>query len=124
MTNLQASHTRVITREDPIAAVRPGKTISGLAYLKALQSGELPLPPFAAFMGMWITEVSEGQVVMAVEPSEAHYNHYGTVNGGVIATLLDSAPGGAVQTMLHAGTSYATLELRASYVLHITIKLG
>jgi hypothetical protein len=45
MTNLQASRTRVITREDPIAAVHRGKPISGLAYIKALQSGEIPLPP-------------------------------------------------------------------------------
>lgn len=124
MTNLQASRTRVITWEDPIAAVRPGKTISGLAYLKALQSGELPLPPIAAFMGMWITEVSEGQVVMAVEPSQSHYNQYGTVNGGVIATLLDSAPGCAVQSMLPAGTSYATLELKANYLRPITMETG
>ena len=90
MTNLQASRTRVITWEDPIAAVQTGKTISGIAYLKALQSGELPPPPIAVLMDMWITEVSEGRVVFAAEPAEYHYNPLGTVHGGVMATLFDT----------------------------------
>src|SRR5438552_14454219 len=85
MTNPQASRTRVITWEDPTAAVQTGKTISGIAYLKALQTGELPPPPIAVLMDMWITEVSEGRVVFAAEPAEYHYNPLGTVHGGFTA---------------------------------------
>jgi uncharacterized protein (TIGR00369 family) len=124
LTNLQASRTRSITWEDPTAAVQTGKTISGIAYLKALQSGELPPPPIAVLMGMWIAEVSEGRVVFAAEPSEYHYNPLGTVHGGVMATLLDSALGCAVQSMLPAGTSYTTLELKINYLRPITVKTG
>jgi uncharacterized protein (TIGR00369 family) len=124
LTNLQESRTRTITWEDPTEAVQTGKTISGIAFLRALQSGEFPPPPFAVLIGMWITEVSEGRVVFAAEPSESHYNPLGTVHGGVIATLLDSALGCAVQSMLPAGTSYTTLELKVNYLRPITTKTG
>jgi hypothetical protein len=53
MINLQASRSRTITWEDPTTAVQTGKTIGGLTYLKALQSGELPPPPIAVLMGMY-----------------------------------------------------------------------
>jgi uncharacterized protein (TIGR00369 family) len=121
---LEGDRTRLITWEDPTTTVQTGKTISGIAYLKALQSGELPPPPFAVLMGIWITEVSEGRVVFAAEPAEYHYNPLGTVHGGVIATLLDSALGCAVQSMLPAGTSYTTLELKVNYLRPITAKTG
>jgi uncharacterized protein (TIGR00369 family) len=130
LTNLEAprfiegGRTRVITWEDPTETVQTGKTISGIAFLRAMQSGELPPPPFAALLGIWITEVSEGRVVFATEPSEYHYNPLGTVHGGVIATLLDSALGCAVQSMLPAGTSYTTLELKVNYLRPITEKTG
>src|SRR5437764_10877664 len=124
MTNLQASRTRVITWEDPTAAVQKGKTISGIEYLKALQTGELPPPPIAVLMDMWITEVSEGRVVFAAEPAEYHYNPLGTVHGGFTATLLDSALGCVVQSMLPAGTGYTTVELKVNYLRPITTKTG
>jgi uncharacterized protein (TIGR00369 family) len=124
LTKLQTSRTRTISWEDPTEAVQTGKTISGIAYLRALQSGEFPPPPIAVLMGMWITEVSEGRVVFAAEPSEYHYNPLGTVHGGVMATLLDSALGCAVQSMLPAGTSYTTLELKVNYLRPITAKTG
>src|SRR5436309_15594464 len=89
-----------------------------------MQSGELPPPPIAVLMNMWITEVSEGRVVFTAEPSEYHYNPLGTVHGGVMATLLDSALGCAVQSILPSGTSYTTLELKVNYLLPITTDTG
>jgi uncharacterized protein (TIGR00369 family) len=122
MTDLQESRTRVITWENPATALQTGKTLSGLAYLQALQSGELPAPPFAALMDMWIHEVNEGRVVFTAKPAEFHYNALGTMHGGVIATLLDSALGCTVQSMLPTGTSYTTLELKVNYIRPITTK--
>lgn len=124
MTNLQASRTRTITWEDPTSAIQTGKTISGIAYIKALQSGELPAPPIAVLLGMSIMEVSEGRVVFVAEPAEYHYNPLGTVHGGVMATLLDSALGCAVQSMLPAGTSFTTLELKVNYLRPVTTRTG
>ena len=124
MSDVQTQRTRTISWEDPAAAVRLGRTISGIEYLKAMQSGELPAPPIAVLLGMWISEVSEGRVVFALEAAEYHYNPLGTVHGGVMATLLDSAMGCAVQSTLPAGTSYTTLELKVNYLRPVTSKTG
>jgi uncharacterized protein (TIGR00369 family) len=119
-----SQRSRTITWEDPTSAIQTGKTMSGIQYLKALQSGELPAPPISALIGMEIAEVSEGRVVFAAEPAEYHYNPLGTVHGGVIATLLDSAMGCAVQSMLPFGTGYTTLELKANYLRPMTSTTG
>ena len=124
MTDHQASRTRVITWEDPTATVEIGKAISGIAYLKAMQAGELPLSPLAVLVDMWITEVSEGRVVFAAEPAEYQYNPLGTVAGGIMATLLDSALGCAVQSLLPAGTTYTTLELKVNYLRPVIATTG
>ena len=63
----QTSRSRTITWEDPMPALQKGQSMSGLQFLKAMQSGELPPPPIASLMGMWITEVSEGRVVFTAE---------------------------------------------------------
>lgn len=124
MSDTQISRTRTITWEDPTYAVQKSKTMSGIQYLKALQARELPAPPIAELMGMWITEVSEGRIVFATEPAEYQYNPLGTVHGGVAATLLDSAMGCAVQSMLPAGTGYTTLEIKVNYLRSMTSKTG
>lgn len=124
MTDSETSRTRVITWEDPGVAVQTGKRVSGLEYMTALRTGELPPPPIAVLMGMWVAEVSEGRVVFALEPQEFHYNPLGTMHGGVIATLLDSAVGCTIHTMLPAGTGYTTLELKVNYLKPITTGTG
>ena len=124
MSDVQMQRTRTITWEDPAVAVNLGRNVSGIEYLRAMQSGELPAPPIAVLLGMWISEVSEGRVVFASEAAEYHYNPLGTVHGGVMATLLDSAMGCAVQSTLSAGTSYTTLELKVNYLRPVTTKTG
>jgi uncharacterized protein (TIGR00369 family) len=116
--------SRTITWEDPTTAIQGGKTMSGIQYLKALQSGELPSPPISALIGMEIAEVSEGRVVFSAEPAEYHYNPLGTVHGGIAATLLDSAMGCAVQSVLPFGTGYTTLELKVNYLRPMTSATG
>jgi uncharacterized protein (TIGR00369 family) len=124
MTNLQISRTRTVSWEDPTEAVQRARTLSGRAHLEAMRAGKLPPPPIATLIGMRITEVGEGRVVFAVEPAEYHYNPFGTVHGGVTATLLDSALGCAIQSMLPPGTSYTTVELKINYLRPLTVETG
>ena len=124
MSDAQAERRRTISWEDPTAAVQKGKTMSGIEYLKAMASGELPPPPIANLIGMWVAEVGEGRVVFAAEPAEYQYNPLGTVHGGIAATLLDSAMGCAVQSMLPAGTGYTTIELKTNYLRAMTSRTG
>lgn len=116
--------TRTISWEDPVAAFERGRELSGIDYLRAIRDGELPPPPIAALMGFAPVEVEEGRVVFAAEPGEFHYNPIGVVHGGLAATLLDSAMGCAVQSVLPAGVAYTTLEVKLNYVRAMTRDTG
>jgi uncharacterized protein (TIGR00369 family) len=65
-----------------------------------------------------------GKVVLVGSPNEDHYNPLGTVHGGYAATMLDGAIALAVQTSLPAGTPYATLDLKVTYIRAMTATSG
>jgi len=115
---------REYTWADPRATVAalPGRP--GIDVLRAVASGELPPPPVAAMMGFEIETVEVGRAVFALEPTEAHYNPLGTVHGGVIATLLDSAAGCAVHTVLPVGSGYTTVDLHTTFLRPVTLATG
>ena len=56
-----------------------------------MAAGELPPPPIMHLIDLAGMEVEEGSVTFFLDPQEFHYNPLGTVHGGVISTLLDSA---------------------------------
>ena len=89
--------------------------LSGLEQLRAAMRGEAPIAPIAATVGFDLKAVDEGHVVFEGVPSQAVYNPLGTVHGGWIATLLDSACGCVVHSMLKPGQAYTTLELKTVY---------
>jgi uncharacterized protein (TIGR00369 family) len=98
--------------------------LTGLEHLRAIMDGELPPAPIALLMDVRPVELEEGRVVFAGVPDERHYNPIGTVHGGYAATLLDSAMGCAVQTLLPAGAGYTTLDLQVRYVRPMTVATG
>ena len=116
--------TLTVNWEDPVALAEVGRGLHGLAYLQKLVAGELPRPPISALMNFSLVELSEGHAVFAVEPAEYHYNPIGVVHGGLAATLLDSAMGCAVHSMLPAGVGYTTLEIKVNYIRAMTAKTG
>ena len=71
-----------------------------------------------------IVEAGEGRAVFAVDPQEFHYNPIGMVHGGLPATLLDSAMGCAVHTLLPEGRGYTTLELKVNFVRALRTDTG
>jgi uncharacterized protein (TIGR00369 family) len=89
---------------------------TGLELMRAIASGELPPPPVAVLLGFAIDRVDEGNVVFSMDPVHDHVNPLGTVHGGIITTLLDSAMGCAVHTTLPAGGMYTTLELKVNFL--------
>lgn len=78
--------------------------------------------PIGRTVGFDMTEIEEGRVVFEAIPTEAVYNPLGTVHGGWIATLLDSACGCVVHSMLKPGQTYTTLELKT--VFHKALTAG
>ena len=96
---------------------------SGLQLLQAMLRGELPSPPIARTLDFQLLEVGEGRAVFQGTPGTAHLNPMGTVHGGWYATLLDSALGCAVHTLMPAGRGYTTAELGVNLVKAIPLKV-
>jgi uncharacterized protein (TIGR00369 family) len=99
-------------------------TMSGLAFVEGLASGVLPLNTLARTLGYDVVEAESGRVAITLDPSEALLNPWGTVHGGVTATLLDSCMGLAVQSVLEQGTGSTTLEFKISLVRAVTLETG
>jgi uncharacterized protein (TIGR00369 family) len=100
------------------------KAMSGLEFVKGLASGVLPLNTFAHTLGYDVVEAESGRVAITLTPTGAHLNPWGTVHGGLTATLLDSCMGLAVQSMLAKGMGSTTLEFKISLVRAITLETG
>jgi len=119
------SRSLTVTWEDPLAAFEEGKKLAKpIDYLRAIRDGKLPAPPIAKLLGMDLVEVEEGRAVFQLTPAEQHYNPIGVVHGGLAFTMLDSAMGCTVQTLLPPGKGYTTLEIKANLVRSITLKTG
>jgi len=98
--------------------------MSGLDYLRAMATGQMPQPPIAKLLGFGIASVERGCVTFEMDAAEYHYNPIGSVHGGVISTLLDSAMGCTVQTLLEPGYAYTTLELKVNFLRAVTKQTG
>ena len=85
--------------------------LSGLEFLTRIADGRLPAPPFAGTANMALVEVADGRAVFEANPLPAFFNPMGTIHGGWVATVLDSALGCAVHSTLPPGKIYSTVEL-------------
>ena len=98
-----------------------GKT--GLEVMQAMSRGELPYPHIGKTLDFLLVHVEKGHAVFQGTPALAHFNPLGTVHGGWFATLLDSALGCAVHTMMPPGRGYTTAELSVNIVRALTLKV-
>ena len=116
--------TRTHSWDDPTATAAALPGLSGIDLLSALLAGELPPPPVMLTLGIEPVAFEVGRAVFALVPAEYHYNPLGSVHGGVIATLLDSAIGCAVHSVLPAGTGYTSVDLATKYLRAVTLDTG
>lgn len=91
-----------------------GKT--GMEMMQAMLRGELPFPPIAKTLDFQLLEVGEGRALFQGIPGPAHLNPMGGIHGGWYATLLDSALGCSVHTLMPVGRGYTTAELGVNLV--------
>ncbi len=105
----------------PLEAVA---AMDGLAVMRAILAGELPFAHIADTLDYALVEVDRGRAVFLGAPQLRHYNPMGSVHGGWYATLLDSALGCAVHTMMPAGRAYTTAELSVNIVRAASAKTG
>jgi uncharacterized protein (TIGR00369 family) len=120
----ESARQRTICWDDPTPSVEAVGRLDGLSFLEAMRDGRLPAAPVSRLMGFALTEVEAGRAVFECEPSESHCNPAGSVHGGVISTLLDSALSCAVHTTLPAGAGYTTAELKVNFVRPVLAGTG
>src|SRR5262245_7183413 len=104
---------RRTAKGDERSGVRPG-----------LASGTLLLNTSAQTLGYDIVEAERDRVVITITPTTAHLNPWGTMHGGLTATLLDSCMGLAVQSTVEKGFGGTTLEFKISLVRAIMPDTG
>jgi uncharacterized protein (TIGR00369 family) len=116
---VRGAHTarsKTISWQDPAALAAAGTTLPGREFLQAILDRRLPPPPMAALIGAELVSVGEGEAVFRCAPDELTYNPLGIVHGGLLCTLLDTAAGCAVHTLLPAGAGFSSIELKVSFL--------
>lgn len=120
----QTKREKTFSWGNPLIGAKAAQTMNGLDYLKAMERGELPKPPIAEALDLCEIDVEHGKVTFYFTPAEFHYNPIGSVHGGAISTVLDSAMGCTLHSLLPQGTAYTTLELKINFLRPITVKNG
>ncbi|MDR3715702.1 MAG: PaaI family thioesterase [Puia sp.] len=116
--------SRTIHWEDPAAAAVKAKQMAGLDYLQAIGRGEIAYPPLLKSLEFKPETLEAGKALFSFQPQEWHYNSIGSVHGGVISAILDTAMGCALHTLLPEGVGYTTLELKVNFLKTVTIASG
>lgn len=124
MNESAPSRTRTIRWTDPSTFTGPFRQMDGLAIMRGFQNGELPSPPFMDLLGVRIVAVAPGAVSFEYVPAEFMYSPLGTVHGGLLTVLLDTAMGCSFHTSLRPGVGYTTIELKVNFLRPVTVETG
>ncbi|WP_205474412.1 PaaI family thioesterase [Nocardioides sp. SYSU D00038] len=98
--------------------------MTGLELLMAMRDGVLPPAPIAETLGMQNFDGEHGAISVELVPRPGHYNPLGTVHGGVLSTMLDTAAACSVHSTLEAGQGYTSLDLTVKFLRPVTVDSG
>jgi uncharacterized protein (TIGR00369 family) len=73
-------------------------------------------PPAAALVGFRLLSCGDGESRFEMQAGERHHNPMGTLHGGILCTLADSAMGMAFASTLEAGETFTTLEVKINFL--------
>ncbi|MGW3009952.1 PaaI family thioesterase [Streptomyces sp. NPDC001219] len=99
-------------------------TESGIDFLRSIIEGRRPQAPLSKTLGFEIVGVEPGRAVFEGRAGEYLCNPMGTVHGGFLTTLLDSAMGSAVMSELPAGKAYTTAQLNVNLLRPVVPDTG
>lgn len=98
--------------------------LSGMDIFRHMMDGNLPAPPIMVHSNIRMKEFDEGRAVFTGMPAREFLNPLGTIHGGWISTLLDTALSCAVHTSLAPGEIYTTTSLTVNMVRPLTAGSG
>ena len=122
--SLASRRQRVVNWQAPGPAAKVAAGMSGIETMYAIRDGILPPPPMARLIGFRMSVVEPGRIVMELDPDESLENTIGLLHGATAAALLDTAMGCAISTMLPAGQTSVTLDLKLTYLRPLTVRSG
>ena len=101
-TSTEGVRTRTVTLDrSRHARAFDLRSLDGLRTSAARsQRGDAAPPPAVALLGLELDEVERGRTVFTIVADELHENPMGTMHGGIVATLVDTAMGCAVSSTL------------------------
>jgi uncharacterized protein (TIGR00369 family) len=68
------------------------------------------------WLALTLERVDRGEVDVAMDVQRHHLNLMGTLHGGMIATLADTATGLALRSTLEEGTTFTTTQLGVTFL--------
>lgn len=95
-----------------------------LDVFRKMVGRELPAPPIGESFDFLLNEIGNGRAVFEGKPHGKFYNPLGTIHGGFICTLLDSAMACAIHSTLEAGKGSTSVEIKVNFVRPIFEKTG
>jgi uncharacterized protein (TIGR00369 family) len=119
-----APKSRTYTYESQRMTPQAFASLSGLEFLQGVKDGTLPGSAMADTLEFTPVRLEAGRVTLEGTPQAYTYNMMGAVHGGYAATMLDSVMACCVQSLLPAGTGYATVEMNISLVRGMTAATG
>jgi uncharacterized protein (TIGR00369 family) len=123
-TDQPTTRERTYRWADPKVFTDAAHGLSGIEFLHKIGSGELPAVPAGATTDIVPVAVGDGWAEFEMQPAEWHYNPIGSVHGGMLAGLADSALGCAVHSKLPAGTGYSSLDLAIKFTRGARLESG
>ena len=111
-----------VTRDGPATASGEARDLTGREWLEGVRDGTVSPPPAA--LDIRLDEVDDGCAVFSMEPREAQYNPAGTVHGGILSVLADTAMTTAIISQLPAGSWAPTIELKMNFIRPVTEATG
>lgn len=92
-----------------------------IEQLRAVVDRTAPATALAELLGFRLTAVEPGSAVIEMQTGPQHANLFGSVHGGVLCSLVDSAMGIAHASTLQPGETFTTIDLQISFVRGVKI---
>jgi len=87
-----------------------------LENARRIIAGELPPSPMALLIGLRLVDIEPGRARFELDADHRHHNPMGTLHGGILCDIADSAMGMAYASTLGEGESFTTLELTINFL--------
>ena len=116
--------TRIPHTNFGVVPAATAMSTDGLTFLRNMISQAYPSPPFADTTDIWIVSAEHGRVTFEANPRQRFLNPLRTIHGGWISTILDSAMGCAVHSVLKSGQGFTTVDMAVSFVRPVLATSG